>query len=497
MTLENTSTRAAGDVSNTRWVWVFIIPLLALAYALRVTPLNGPRFHPDEALFASFARAIAVSRDPLLAAAPVDKPPLLFYLQALFYSLLGPRELAARIPSLLASTLTVALSYSLTARLAFGSDCSQRHASRPSGAAAAVFTALSPLAVAFGATAFTDSLMVAWGVAALLAAVSDRPLWAGLWLGLGLATKYQAFFFLPLVAGLLWSRRKTQAQKSGTGVWTRLAVGIAGPLVAVAIWELARSGEFSLIGRQAASYGAARLLRSHELWPRLVEWVRLEGYVAPLPWLVLLLAFALVRSFAHRCRPSLLMAAWLLGYLLIHWLLNIHPWDRYLLPTVPVVGVLTGLSIDNLHLRARPGILPTILVIALVLALLPGALDTARGSLPIGGDHGTFEGIEQVGTFFSNYPYGTVLYDHWLSWELRYYLFDSRVFVSWFADASDLVNDLAAFGTDPPRFLVIPAWETPQPFLQVIRAGGFSLDPVLHARRHDGTVSFVVYKITE
>ena len=84
---------------------------MLLGAALRLRGLFANTFHADEALFASWARLIAVWRDPLLLTQPVDKPPLLFYSQALFYPLFGPVEWAARLPSLLASLLLIPVSY--------------------------------------------------------------------------------------------------------------------------------------------------------------------------------------------------------------------------------------------------------------------------------------------------------------------------------------------------------------------------------------------------
>lgn len=497
MTRNSSPLRLAPGAGSQRWVLGIMIPVLGLAFALRVPLLDGPRFHPDEALFASFARAIAVWKDPLLAAAPVDKPPLLFYLQAICYPFLGPKEMAARLPNLFASLLAVALTYKVAVRLPLHDRSVPGHGRRRAGVLAALLTALSPLAVAFGATAFTDSLMVTWGMAALLAAVSARPGWAGFWLGLGLATKYQAAFFLPLAAGLLCAQSRAGGSARVRTGWARLVGGAAGPVAAVVIWEVARSGSFSLVGSQATSYGAARLLQPAEWWARLLEWGEVGRFVIAPPWLAVPLALAVAWALGRRSPPLLLAAGWLVGYFLVHWLLNIHPWDRYLLPAVPVVSLLAGWAVDDLSRRFLPALAAGLLPAALGVLLLPAALGASRGTLPIGGDHGTFDGIEQVAAFFADHPYGTVLYDHWLSWELRYYLFDSRVYVSWFPDSRSLIQDLAAFGADPPRYLLIPAWESPGPLLQAARAAGFDLDRTLRARRPDGTVSFVLYQITE
>ncbi len=497
MIAKNSSLHCVAGVGSQARVLGLMIPILGLAFALRAPLLSGPRFHPDEALFASFARAIAVWRDPLLAAAPVDKPPLLFYLQALCYPFLGPREMAARLPNLFASLVTVALTYKVTARLAFDDKDSSHHGGWRAGILAALLTALSPLAVAFGATAFTDTLMVTWAMAALLAASNSRPGWAGFWLGLGLATKYQAAFFLPLVAGLLWLQTRASGMGRVSTSWARLVGGAVGPAGAVVIWELARTGRFSLVGSQMASYGAARLLLPEEWAPRLIEWVGLARYLIPPPWFALLLALALGWTLGRRSPPLLLTTCWLVGYVLVHWLFNIHPWDRYLLPTVPVVSLLAGRSVDGLAGRFLPALARGLLPVALSALLLPAAAGAAAGAFAIGGDHGTFDGIEQVAAFFADHPYGTVLYDHWLSWELRYYLFDSRVYVSWFPDSQTLIRDLQAFGADPPRFLIIPAWESPEPLLQAAQPAGFDLEPVLRARRADGSTSFILYEITE
>ena len=481
-----------GD-SRHRTLWL-MIAILALAFALRVPLLDGPRFHPDEALFASFARAIAVWRDPLLAAAPVDKPPLLFYLQALCYPFLGPVEMAARLPNLFASLLTVALTYAVSRRLA-------RSLCPLDSLVAAALVALSPLAIAFGPTAFTDPLMVAWGMAAVLAASNGRPGWAGFWLGLGLATKYQAILFLPLLVGLLWLPRKSPAVQGRERRWTRLAGGISLPVAAVAAWELARAGRFSLLSAQLTGYGGVRPLSPDEWWPRLVEWGELARYLVAPAWGALLLALLLPWLLVRRQRPgavvlNLLLLGWLSGYFLLHWLLNINPWDRYLLPAVPVVGMLAGWSAGEWIPRYRPLVVRALPLILLVILALPAALSAAGGALPVGGDHGTFDGIEQVADFFAGHPYGTVLYDHWLSWELRYYLFDSRVYVSWFPNPAALVTDLEAFGADPPRYLLVPTWQPSRPIIQELKAAGFKPSPVFRATRPDSTSSFIVYTIT-
>ncbi|RMG96345.1 MAG: glycosyltransferase, partial [Chloroflexi bacterium] len=79
------------------WQWA-LLGVVWITAVFRFRALFANTFHADEALFASWARLIAVWRDPLLVTQAVDKPPLLFYLQAVFYPLFGPVMWAARLP---------------------------------------------------------------------------------------------------------------------------------------------------------------------------------------------------------------------------------------------------------------------------------------------------------------------------------------------------------------------------------------------------------------
>jgi hypothetical protein len=207
----------------------------------------------------------------------------------------------------------------------------------------------------------------------------------------------------------------------------------------------------------------------------------------------------LIRRLRHRSAlvlPPLapLLLGWLGGYLSLHWVLNVPVWDRYLLPAVPIASLATGWGVDAAS--AALGSTGRLLAIVLVLALmLIPAGSAAAGLLPLGGDHGLYDGIDQVAGFFADYPYGTVLYDHWLSWQLRYYLFDSRVYVSWFADSTALHDDLRVFGDRSARFLILPAWESLVSLHPAVADAGFQLAPAFTAHRPDGSISFLVYRL--
>ena len=78
--------------------------LLLSAAILRWPGVWHNRFHADEALFATWSKLVYFGDDFLLAGQAVDKPPLLFYLQAGLYPLLGTTDAwVARLPGLAAS----------------------------------------------------------------------------------------------------------------------------------------------------------------------------------------------------------------------------------------------------------------------------------------------------------------------------------------------------------------------------------------------------------
>lgn len=152
----NTSRRLSPELPRIAW-----LVLLAAALAFR---LGGyPLLDPDEGRNAEVAREMVATGDclvPRLDGLPyLDKPVLFFAVDAVALKLLGPSELAARLPSLLFALATAGLTAAFAARL-FG-----REAAWIGGTAAAA----TPLAVAFARTVIFDSLLAFLVTLALVA----------------------------------------------------------------------------------------------------------------------------------------------------------------------------------------------------------------------------------------------------------------------------------------------------------------------------------------
>jgi 4-amino-4-deoxy-L-arabinose transferase-like glycosyltransferase len=382
-------------VSRSAQIW--LIGLILAAAALRWHGFFTNTFHTDEALFASWARLIAVGRDLTLQSQAVDKPPLAFYLQSVGFPLVGNVSWAARIPNLVASLLLIPLVAQWTWRL---------YRDELAALIAAAVIALSPLAIQFSGTAFLDPLLTTFLVSALLLVCVPsgraKPLLAGFVFGLAVATKYQAWLFLPLIGGIAWLFGWRWRS------WQRWLVGFL-PVVAVVLVF----GGGTLLARQWQSYGGIRPIFSWELLPRGLEWLENMAYVTGTLWSLLFLIGIIITFLLQNQRSSRfsrihpasqrspdilcperiraeivgnevanlpgykspgysaapaeagldgLLLAFLVGYLVLHWLLAIPIWERYLLPVLPIfcgvgrAGGCVGRTVDCGAFRPNSGL---------------------------------------------------------------------------------------------------------------------------------------------
>lgn len=193
-----------------------------------------------------------------------------------------------------------------------------------------------------------------------------------------------------------------------------------------------------------------------------------------------------------------LLALFVLFYTLLHWLWAVPLWDRYLLPLLPLIAVLLGrgVSLAWAAMRAASpawGRAAAALLVAVVVLHAPVMLAARTGRYPIGGGPGADGGAAAVARLLRDAPYGTVLYDHWYSWQWRYHLFDRRVYVSWFPYADALLDDLVVFGGGgAARYVALPTSAAARPVARRLAEAGYGLEPVVG---QDGTASMTLFRI--
>jgi 4-amino-4-deoxy-L-arabinose transferase-like glycosyltransferase len=219
--------------------------LAALALLLLVLGLGSTALTDrDEGANAEAAREMwerGAWVTPTLNYAPrFAKPAFVYWLMSGAYATLGVGELAARLPSAIATALLVALQYAF-ARWALG---------REAGLRAALVLLLAAEVVVLGRLALTDAVLVLWTTAAGFAffrahqGPPPRRRWyAALWVAMALATltKGPVGVLVP-VAGIAlyvtlaggWRRL---GRESGIAWGVPLFLAIAGPWYAAMFWE--------------------------------------------------------------------------------------------------------------------------------------------------------------------------------------------------------------------------------------------------------------------
>jgi 4-amino-4-deoxy-L-arabinose transferase-like glycosyltransferase len=478
-----------------------VLFILLFAALLRFHALAlDVRFHPDEALFTTFARTIWTTGDASLAG-DLDKPPLSIYANALSLAFIAATyergvpdfdarvgEFAARLPSTFASLIQIAAVCALTKRL-YGA---------PLARWAALFLALSPLAIAYAPGAYTDGLMHMFAALALWMSAARRPLWAGIWLALAFACKQQAMYYAPLCIALLTFMPGVQAVRLKRGVllWRLVAPVVIGVGVLL-VWDFARAPSPSMFVLAAANNTPSGLVTADDLVPRLNAWLTHVQFMLGAPTLLLgivipiaVIEHAWGRVILRETRADLILLGFTLGYLLAHWWVAFNTYDRYLLVIVPSMGVLGARAGAWLWRVLRRAISqPEMMVAAgaLLLSMLSGAINAASGETAYNGERRQYAGIIALADYIAALPTATVIYDHWSGWQLGYYLgawHDKRRVYYPTPDA--LVSDALVLPENEPRYFVAPSSVDAAVWLDALRAAGFAVERSYAAQGYVG-----------
>jgi 4-amino-4-deoxy-L-arabinose transferase-like glycosyltransferase len=305
--------------------------LLAAVLALGFDLGGYPLFDPDEGRNAEVAREMAETNDyvlPHLDGLPyLDKPIVYFAAAAAVMEVLGPTELAARLPAYLLTLATLIVVVWFTKRR-WGSDA---------GWLAALALATMPLVLAYARTTIFDSTLAFCTTVAILAFWDERPVLAWAAIGLGAITKGPVAILVPLVTLIPYSLL--------TGRPVRRLFPLAGLAVFTVValpWFLAvshRIPEFPHYVFVRETFERVTTPRFHRTAP---FWYYLPILpVAAFPWIVPALGrwqnwrwAWLARRVNPQAQEAILLACWVLGPLLF-FTLNQSKLPQYVLPLMP------------------------------------------------------------------------------------------------------------------------------------------------------------------
>lgn len=301
-------------------------------------------------LFAASARAMAESGDwliPQVNGLPrYDKPPLVYWLMAAFYSLPGQHlwdpwgSWSAGLPSALASGGTLLLLCLLTAWW------ERRVLGQPQGLwlVAGLLYGLSPLVMLWSRIGVSDSLLTALVALAMVSSwcsfTSRRVPWWICWLALGLATLTKGPVALVLF-GLSWAGY-VLLEQNASRVWQRLrplpgvlvSLVVAVPWYAAAFWREGTPFVESFFGYHNLQRFTQVVNRHASPW----WFFGAMLLVASLPWSPLVL-LGLWRGLRRGQSLARFAACWLLAVLLL-FSLSATKLPSYWLPATPAAALL-------------------------------------------------------------------------------------------------------------------------------------------------------------
>jgi len=538
---------------SSEWVWA--TAWLVLGMFLRIWTLGRFPLREDEALYAYWARLISSGQDTMLEWVAVDKPPFFVYTLARFYEWFGPSVESGWMLNLLASFFSLVLLWLLARRI---------YGPRTARWALALF-ALSPFAISFAPTLYTDPMLVAWLLFALLAASYGSGLGAGLALGMAFATKQNALLFAPLILGavllgtspIFWQRwlNKTSASHHVSRFTSRPLISVLRLLTFAAGfyyiwfkvwqwdgWRILPSFIPSFWEQSWNSYGGLTLVGLTQ-WPeRVAQWWEvgqwLGGWMVGTVVLIGLVIVGVVErneskkgnkeqstinsqqltangqlsdtrlptsdlrllTSDHRYW-SLLFVIFILAYLLLHIVFSFQAWDRYFLGLAPLLAMLAarGLVVGWDALRDRK-VLRWGLAIMVGFSLLWGAGQATTARIPIGSDHGAYAGIEEVASYLqAQVPaqHG-VLYQRWLGWHWKWYLWDGPEGRVYWSDPAMLLDDIRTSPDGYTRYVVFPGWHIAEriPLERALVVDNLGLTERLIVNHpEDRRLQFAVYEI--
>ena len=347
---------------------------LMLIAALSIGPGLGQAtfWEPDEPRFAEATRQMFARADfitPYLNGVPRFEKPILFYwFQALAYTILGPSELAARLPSALAGIGSVLLLYLLASRIT----------SHRAAILAALALATTFRFVVYARQGLTDVPVLFFNVAALygfVRATESPPSRAAPWLawtavGLGVLTKGP----IGVLSVVIWGAYAAVCRQWPLVTQVRPLGGLALATLIAAPWYLLMAAMYGrawvdfALGREIVARAVSEGFTPSrgffyyvKVWPGdAAPWSVL--FVAALAWLALRW-----RTLDDSVRRPVVFAMTWFGTVFILFSLSRSKLAHYIIPTYPAAALVIGIFIDQIARRpmeARWWRVPMIVVAA-------------------------------------------------------------------------------------------------------------------------------------
>jgi hypothetical protein len=252
--------------------------------------------------------------------------------------------------------------------------------------------------------------------------------------------------------------------------------------------------ETSVFTLGAVNVSQGRLFAPMDDWvTRLGEWLEYGGDLLGLAWFTAALAtVGVIPALIRRNKTDLILLVYVLGFFVLHWIGAFFTFDRYFLPLVPPMailsarGVVWGMSQIKILETTRLAYAYGLVGILIVVFGMTGYHDPRADSY-----HGENEqGILELAAYIHEKPLGTIIYDRWLGWEMGYYLgaWNDKRSV-YYPEPADLAADALLNPDRAPRYLIAPSTQDVDDWLDGLAKNGFE---ITLDYKHDGYVSYEI-----
>ncbi len=428
--------RFKGSLNNRDWN-VPLIAIILLGVAFRLSVFSTHDFHCDEGLHGSYILDIAEKGDWLFRSTDVDRPPVSFYVTALFVKVLGNHVNVLRLPNLLGSIAGIFLIYLICLRLF----------NRKTALWAAFLLAVSPYNIVFGPTAFIDVLMSFFILWSFYLLCIDKDFLSGIVFGLALSTKQPAVMAIPLFMCfsilLFWRDNNQFNIKLYLKKYSKWVYGSLIVLALLFAWSaLYQRPRFGILGKAFSHQNSVFTLDIGNFTERVMQWVqyvKLTFNSMPLNILFILsiplLVYNLIRLFFKiklKRRFEIIADIFLILFVFTHILLFVvfqfKVYDRYLLLISPFMIIVLARVLN--YIINSPAMRNKFIKTGFILVIiLSGFCSTKNiGRLDMGAVYSKSDGMSDVSVYLKNnaLPNSIIYFTREVPWEMWYYCHEKK-----------------------------------------------------------------------
>jgi len=295
----------------------------------------------------------------------LDKPIVYFAAEAAAMEVLGPTEIAARLPAVL-FTLATAFVVWWFAR---------RHFDEESAYIAAIAYLTMPLVLAFARTVIFDSALTFFMVVAIVAFYEEKAALAWAAIGFGVITKGPVAIAVPLLIAIPFAIKQKKF-RSLFSWWGLLAfVAIIAPWVWAVSQVVPDFLHYVVVTETAQRLATKALKRTGPPW-YFIPYV-IGGAV---PWAIVAIANA--REFRKKLDPATLYAIFWVLIPFIFFSISQSKRPQYILPVMPAIALLVARATKGFRAAAIAWIVLGVALLAAppFLKMRPELLDAAKSS---------------------------------------------------------------------------------------------------------------------